>query len=118
MADAAVAERIEAIWERSRRTHGAPRIHAMLAPEGIRVGHKRVARLMRTLGIQGAHLHKHWKTTRQDKEATAAPDLVERNFTASEPNRLWVAADTVQLSTGDARDGSSHQHRPSSAQIP
>jgi putative transposase len=46
---------------------------------------------MRQLSIQGAHLHKHWKTTRQDKQASAAPDLVERNFTAAEPNTLWVA---------------------------
>jgi putative transposase len=91
VADAAVAERIEAIWERSRRTYGAPRIHAMLAREGIRVGRKRVERLMRHLGIQGAHLHKHWRTTRQDRDAAAAPDLVDRNFTAAEPNRLWVA---------------------------
>ena len=88
VADAAVAERIEAIWERSRRTYGAPRIHAMLAREGIRVGRKRVERLLRPLGIQGAHLHKHWKTTRQSKQASATPDLVDRNFTAVEPNRL------------------------------
>ena len=91
MADAAVAERISAIWERSRRSYGAPRINAMLVREGIRVGRKRVERLMQQLGIQGAHLHKHWKTTRQDKRTTAAPDLVERNFTAVEPNTLWVA---------------------------
>jgi transposase InsO family protein len=91
MADAAVAERIEAIWERSRHTYGAPRILAMLAREGFRVGRKRVERLMRQLGLQGAHLHKHWKTTRQDKEASAASDLVERDFTVGEPNLLWVA---------------------------
>jgi putative transposase len=91
VADAAVAERIEAIWERSRRSYGAPRIHAMLAREGIRVGRKRVERLMRQLRIQGAHLHKHWKTTRQDNSATAAADLVERDFTAAAPNTLWVA---------------------------
>lgn len=91
VADAAVAERIEAIWERSRRSYGAPRIHAMLSRDGIRVGRKRVERIMRQLGIQGAHLHKHWKTTRQDNKASAAPDLVERNFTAAEPNTLWVA---------------------------
>jgi transposase InsO family protein len=84
LADAAVAERIEASWERSRRTHGAPRIHAR---EGIRVGRKRVERLMRQLGIQGAHLHKHWKNTRQDRRATAAPDLVERDFSVAEPQR-------------------------------
>jgi putative transposase len=91
VADAVLAERIEAIWERSRRSYGAPRIHAMLAREGIRVGRKRVERLMRGLGIQGAHLHKHWKTTRQDRHATAAPDLVDRQFHAAEPNTLWVA---------------------------
>ncbi|HEY6686002.1 MAG TPA: IS3 family transposase [Propionibacteriaceae bacterium] len=81
VADAAAAERIEEIWERSRRTYGAPRVHAMLAREGIRVGRKRVERLMRQLGIQGAHLHEHWKTTRQDRDAAAAPDLVDRDFT-------------------------------------
>jgi len=70
VADAGLAERIQAIWERSRRTYGAPRIHAMLARDGIRVGRKRVERLMRQLGIQGAHLRKHWKTIRQD---TASP---------------------------------------------
>jgi transposase InsO family protein len=91
VADAAVAERIEVIWERSRRSYGAPRIHAMLAREGVGVGRKRVERLMRQLGIAGAHLHKHWKTTRQDRGATAAPDLVERDFTAAAPNMLWVA---------------------------
>jgi len=91
VADAVVAERIEAIWQRSRRSYGAPRIHAMLARDGIRVGRKRVERLMRQLSIQGAHLHKHWKTTRQDRSATAAPDLVERDFTAAAPNTLGVA---------------------------
>jgi putative transposase len=55
VADAAVAERIEAVWERSRRIYGAPRIHTMLAREGIRVGRQRVERLMRQLRIQGAH---------------------------------------------------------------
>jgi putative transposase len=91
VADAAVVERIEAIWERSRRSYGAPRIHAMLAREGIRVGRKRVERLMRQVGIQGAHLRKHWKTTRQSRDAAAVPDLVDRQFHAAEPNTLWVA---------------------------
>jgi transposase InsO family protein len=129
VADAAVAERIEAIWERSRRTYGAPRIHAMLAREGIRVGRKRVERLMRQLNIQGAHLHKHWKTSRQDKQANAAPDLVERNFTAAEPNTLWVAdltyvktlqgilylavvLDVFSRKVVGLADGGSDDHRP------
>ena len=91
VADAAVAERIEAIWEQSRRTYGAPRIRAMLAREGIRVGRKRLERLMRQLGHSGRSPAQTLKTTRQDKRAAAAPDLVDRHFSAAEPNRLWVA---------------------------
>jgi transposase InsO family protein len=91
VADAAVAERISGIWERSRRSYGAPRIHAVLVRDGIRVGRKRVERLMRRLGIQRAYLRKHWKTTRPDRDAIGAPDLVDRNFTAVVPNTLWVA---------------------------
>lgn len=95
--NAALTERIEAIWEASRRSYGSPRVHAMLAREGIAVSENRVARLMATAGIAGAHLRKHWKTTRQDGRATAAPDLVERRFTADAPNRLWVADFTYIL---------------------
>lgn len=91
LSDAALLERIEAVWETSRQTYGSPRVHAMLLRQGHLVGENRVARLMARAGIQGAHLRKHWKTTRQDKRNTAAPDLVDRKFTATEPNRLWVA---------------------------
>ena len=51
--DAALCERIEQIHERSRRTYGAPRVHAELRALGVRCGRKRVARLMRKLGIRG-----------------------------------------------------------------
>lgn len=63
----------------------------MLLRQGVAVSQNRVARLMAAAGIEGAHLHKHWKTTRQDKRNSAAPDLVDRKFTADAPNRLWVA---------------------------
>nr|WP_157121925.1 IS3 family transposase [Nocardia miyunensis] len=74
-------------------TCGAPRVHAMLRRRGIRVGRKRVERLMRASQLQGAFLRKKWRlgSTRQDPRAPPAPDLVDRNFTAEEPNRLWVA---------------------------
>jgi transposase-like protein len=91
LSDAALLERIEAIWEASRQTYGSPRVHAMLLRQGHAVGANRVAHLMAKAGIEGAHLRKHWKTTRQDARNTAAPDLVDRNFTAQAPNRLWVA---------------------------
>ena len=58
---------------------------------GIRCGGKRVARLMRPSGIQGCHRRRrHW-TTQRNREAIPAPDLVNRNFSAVEPNRLWTA---------------------------
>jgi transposase InsO family protein len=91
LSDAALLERIEAVWEASRQTYGSPRVHAMLLRQGHVVGENRVARLMAKAGIEGAHLRKHWKTTRQDPRDTAAPDLVDRRFTAPAPNRLWVA---------------------------
>lgn len=50
-----------------------------------------MAHLIAKAGIEGAHLRKHWKTTRQDARNTAAPDLIDRKFTAQAPNRLWVA---------------------------
>jgi putative transposase len=89
--DAELSERIAEIHRRSHATYGAPRIHAELKAQGIRVGRKRVARLMREAGLQGASRRKFVTTTVRDRGAQPAPDLVNRNFTAPAPNRLWVA---------------------------
>jgi putative transposase len=89
-ADAALTTEIHATHTASRGTYGAPRIHAELAAKGIRVGRKRVARLMRQAGVAGVSRRKFVTTTvRGDRRQ--APDLVERNFTADGPDRLWVA---------------------------
>jgi putative transposase len=82
---------MNAIHERSHGTYGAPRVHAELEAEGIQVGRKRVARLMRTAGLVGVSRRKWITTTVRDRHARPAPDLVERNFVAPGPNRLWVA---------------------------
>jgi transposase InsO family protein len=60
---------------------------------GMSCGHNRVARLMRQAGLMGCHWRRpvHVRTTRRDPAATPAPDLVERSFAASAPDRLWVA---------------------------
>ena len=91
--DGQLVEEITAIHERSGATYGTPRVHATLRRRGIRVGRKRVERLMRAHGLQGAFLRKRWPrpSTRQDPRASPAPDLVNRQFTASGPDRLWVA---------------------------
>jgi len=89
--DAALTERIRQIHVRSRGTYGAPRIHAELAAEGIRVGRKRVARLMRAAGLEGVSRRKGCITTWRNRDARPAPDLVRRDFAAHGPDRLWVA---------------------------
>ncbi len=90
-ADAVLTKSIRAIHERSRETYGMPRIHAELAAEGLLVGRKRVARLMRGAGLEGISRRRRGRTTRRDRDARPAPDLVERNFSAGGPDELWVA---------------------------
>jgi len=75
----------------SRQTYGAPRVHAELRAEGIVVSRKRVARLMHAEGLQGAHRRRFARTTVRDGRARPAPDLIERDFAATGPDRLWVA---------------------------
>ena len=89
--DEALSARVRAIHERSRGTYGAPRIHAELASEGTPVSRKRVARVMREAGLAGVSRRKGPRTTRRDPQARPAPDLVERRFEATAPDRLWVA---------------------------
>jgi len=72
------------------RHYGAPRVHAELVAKGIHVGRKRVARLMRQAGVAGVSRRRFVVTTVKDG-SRQAPDLVDRNFTAEAPDRLWVA---------------------------
>ncbi|MCB9682663.1 MAG: IS3 family transposase [Alphaproteobacteria bacterium] len=90
-ADAALSERIRTIHTTSRGTYGRPRIHAELRFEGRQVGVKRVARLMRIHGLEGASRRKGHRTTVRGRERHGIPDLVDRNFAASSPDQLWVA---------------------------
>lgn len=89
-ADAELTLKIHAIHEASRATYGVPRVHAVLAADGIHVSKKRVARLMKLAGLEGVSRRKKYRSTR-DKDARPAPDLVDRNFVATAPNQLWVA---------------------------
>jgi putative transposase len=88
--DAVLITQIRAAHDASRGTYGAPRVHAELAAQGIRIGRKRVARLMARVGLAGVSRRKFVTTTVRG-DSRQAPDLVERNFTAERPNLLWVA---------------------------
>ena len=90
--DGQLLERIKAIWTVNRAVYGRPRIHAELQACGERVSAKRVGRLMRRAGIAGVSRRRGTRTTtREQRAARVAPDLVERNFAAAEADRLWVA---------------------------
>jgi len=98
--NAALLEEILILHAWSRGTFGAPRIHAKLAENGTQVGHNRVARLMRVAGIQGVIRRKRRCTTQRHPEASPAADLVDRDFTSTAPDELWVA-DITYISTGE-----------------
>ncbi len=89
-ADQALTEQITAIHTGSRRTYGAPRIHAELQASGVRCGSKRVARLMRQAGLVGGQRRRRIRTTVADPSQSPAPNVIARNFAVSEPDRLWV----------------------------
>ncbi len=92
LSDATLTELIRAIHVRSRGTYGVPRVHAeLLFDHGLRVGRKRVARLMRDAGLEGVHRRRAFKTTKRDRDAAPAPDLVQRQFAPPGPDQLWVA---------------------------
>jgi putative transposase len=90
-ANVVLGHRIEALHQASLENYGRPRIQADLRDENIFASDKRVARLMRERNIQGATRRKGFKTTIRDKDARPAPDLVNRKFTASATDQLWVA---------------------------
>jgi putative transposase len=86
-----LTKEIRKIHKRSKGTYGAPRIHAELADQGMHVGRKRVARLMRAADLQGVSRRKGPRTTRRQPGARPAPDLVKRDFSATGTDQLWVA---------------------------
>jgi len=92
LADEALTGRIAEIHADSRKTYGSPRVHAELRLEDdVRVGRKRVERLMRRAGLSGQLKRRRGRTTIRVQGVRTAPDLVERDFNPSEPNRLWAA---------------------------
>ena len=79
------------MWQESDRNYGARKIWIQLHRESIKVARCTVERLMKQLGIEGVRRGKRCITTIPDETAYKPLDLVQRNFTASRPNQLWVA---------------------------
>jgi putative transposase len=92
---------IRAAYQLSRKTYGSPRIHAYLQRKGIVCGRNRVARLMQLHHIVAKKASKgHPQTTQQHPGAKAAPNLLQREFSATEPNRKWVS-DITYIDTAE-----------------
>ena len=89
--DAELAPKILRVFNDNYQVYGARKLWKQLRREGELVGRDRVARLMRTRGIAGAVRGKPRRTTIPDPAAARAPDLVNRQFTATRPNQLWVS---------------------------
>jgi putative transposase len=90
-ANAALASRIRAVHEASRRTYGYLRVHAELRAAGERVGKHRIARLMAQLGLQTKGRRRFKGTTRRVETHRRAPNRLAGNFTATQPNEKWLA---------------------------
>ena len=99
-ANAQLQARIVQIHQASRGTYGALRVHAELLASETPCGHNRVSRLMRQAGLVGCHRRRAFQTTRRDPSTLPAPDLVQRTFSASALDQLWIA-DITYVPTGE-----------------
>ncbi len=98
--DARLSAEIQQIFLNHRRTYGSPRIHAVLKARGIHCSRKRVVRLMRQLGLSAQPKRSRKPTTKGDPRARFAPNHLNREFTAEQPNTKWVT-DTKAVETAE-----------------
>jgi putative transposase len=97
-ADEVTGPALRDLWKHNYSVYGRRKLWKAARRSGLDLGRDQVARLMRKEGIRGATRAKKRYTTKADPSATRAPDLVNRNFTATRPDELW-AADFTYAST-------------------
>jgi putative transposase len=98
--DAQLAEQVKTAFQTNRCVYGSPRVHAELQAQGIHCARKRVARLMREQGLFAKRPRHRTITTRSEPDAQVAPNLLQRDFRADQPNTKWVA-DTTYIWTAE-----------------
>ena len=99
--DARLGQLIRGAYDDHRFVYGSPRIHRILRRAGETCGRKRVARIMRRLGLRSKATRRfRVKTTDSNHSHPIAPDLLRRNFTAPAPNRVWVS-DITYIATDE-----------------
>ncbi len=98
--DRALLAQIRRIFESSRRTYGSPRVHRQLQSNGTVVGHNRVARLMRENNLAVKPRKGYRNTTDRNESHPVAPNVIQRDFTATEPSSKWVG-DVTAVATDE-----------------
>jgi putative transposase len=98
--DARLAAQIQQIFLDHRQVYGSPRLHAALKARGLHCSRKRVVRLMQQLGISAQVKRSRKPATRSDPHARFAPNHLNRQFSAEEPNTKWVT-DTKAVETAE-----------------
>ena len=101
MANRELFEKIEAVYYEHRGVYGSPRIYRELVDgQGVACSENRVARLMRVHGLQAKQSKRFRTTTKRNKADPVAPNLLDRNFEAEQPDEKWVA-DITYIATGE-----------------
>jgi transposase InsO family protein len=99
-ADAQLAVKVSAAHRRNRGIYGSPRIHRELRAQGVRVGKKRIERLMRENGLKGRQKRRFCRSTDSRHSLPIAPNVLARNFDPFGPNRAW-AGDVTYIGTDE-----------------
>ena len=89
--DAELRDLVDRVWRENFQVYGVRKVWRQLTRDGVEVARCTVERLMRAMGLRGAVRGRTFKTTIPDAAAMRPPDLVDRDFSASRPNELWVA---------------------------
>jgi len=98
--DAELVEQVKKTFRAKRGRYGSPRVHAELRAQGVHCARKRVARLMQEQGLQAKQPRHRTITTKSEPEAQVAPNLLQRDFHADQPNTKWVG-DTTYIWTAE-----------------
>jgi putative transposase len=89
--DAELRPKLRELWEHNYSVYGRRKLTRAARAAGLGIGRDQVARLMRAEGLRGASRARRRFTTHPDTSAARAPDLLDRDFTATAPNQKWVA---------------------------
>lgn len=91
MANQALCEKIEAVYYDNHKVYGSPRIYCELKVQGVRCSENRIARLMRLMGLRAQQTKRYRTTTKRNKAARAADNLLQGAFEADRPDEIWLA---------------------------